>query len=392
MYTSLSAHPTAPRPAVVSRRPRIPRWNSMTVTRWNHQNTAHGPRPVSSSSPYRLEPARRHPTEWRCGSAPPEVSSQLGMVATGSPEATQAAVGILEQGGNAVDAAVAAALVLGVSDSDASGLGGMTYMVIRLAGGHAVAIDGTARAPGVLDLEALRAAKMEDREFGYETVAVPTTLAVLQLALDTYGTISMAEALQPAIEVATLGYRLSPIQIAWTRAYHEELVVASDYLRFLVMEDGTTIGEPGEIFCNHDLAGTLREIARHGVDSFYRGSIAARIEADMVKNGGFVRRGDLAMVRVRRVPPMTTTYRGVEVLTVPPPGGGDSLVGALDILETFPAAFLAEDSPRPVTTSSSKAPASVSAAARSRAPAPWWRAVCRRPRGSARRGHRFSRR
>jgi gamma-glutamyltranspeptidase/glutathione hydrolase len=270
--------------------------------------------------------------------------SDLGMVATGSTEATEAAVTILERGGSAVDAAVAAALVLGVSDSDASGIGGMTYMVIRLAGGHAVAIDGTAYAPGSLDLEGLRAAKQADRDFGYEMVAVPTTLAVLDLALRTYGTISMAEALGPAIEVATHGYRLSPIQIAWTRAYHEDLVVASDYLRFLVMKDGETIGAPGDLFCNHDLAGTLREIARDGVDSFYRGSIAARIEADMVSNGGSLRRGDLAMLRVRRVSPMTTTYRGVEVLTVPPPGGGDSLVGTLDILETFPAAFLAEDS------------------------------------------------
>ena len=90
---------------------------------------------------------------------PPELMttasySDFGMVATGSPEATEAAVGILEQGGNAVDAAVAAALVLGVADSDASGIGGMTYMLIRLAGGLTVAIDGTSRAPGRLDLEA----------------------------------------------------------------------------------------------------------------------------------------------------------------------------------------------------------------------------------------------
>ncbi len=273
-----------------------------------------------------------------------ESRSDFGMVATGSPEATEAAVAVLERGGNAIDAAVVAALVLGVADSDASGIGGMTYMVIRLAGGHAVAIDGTAHAPASLNLEGLRAAKNTDRDFGYEMVAVPTTLAVLDLALGTYGTISMNAALQPAIDLATFGYRLSPIQIAWTRAYHEDLVAGSDYLPFLVMDDGKTIGGPGDLFCNHDLAATLREIARDGVDSFYRGSIAARIEADMVSNGGSLRRGDLAMLRVPRVSPVTTTYRGVEVLSVPSPGGGDSLVETLDILETFPAAFMAEDS------------------------------------------------
>ncbi len=280
---------------------------------------------------------------------PPELEtreawSDFGMVATGSPEATEAAVAILERGGNAVDAAVAAALVLGVSDSDASGIGGMTYMVIRLAGGHAAAIDGTARAPGHLDLEGFRAAERADREYGYEMVAVPTTLAVLDLAIRTYGTITMGDALQPAIEVAESGYRFSPIQTAWTRSYYEELLAGSDYLPFLVMEDGETIGEPGRLVCNHDLAATLREIARDGVDGFYRGAIADRIDADMMRNGGHLRKADLSALRVRRVPPMTTTYRGAEVLTVPPPGGGDSLVGALDILETFPSTFLAEDS------------------------------------------------
>ncbi len=159
-----------------------------------------------------------------------EVHSPFGMVATGSPEATGAAVAVLEKGGNAVDAAVAAALVLGVADSDASGIGGMTYMLIRLAGGRTVAIDGTARVPSFLNLEAFRTAKEEGRGYGYEMVAVPTTLAVLDLAIRTYGTLSMAEALQPAIDTAENGYHLSPMQITWTRQYHEDLLAGSEYL------------------------------------------------------------------------------------------------------------------------------------------------------------------
>ena len=273
-----------------------------------------------------------------------EAHSRLGMVATGSPEATDAAVGVLERGGNAIDAAVTASLALGVADSDASGLGGSTYMIIRLANGRTVSIDGTAPTPGQFDLAALRAAAEAGTTTGHQMVAVPTTLAVLDLALRKYGTITMAEAIQPAVDLAEHGYSLSEIQIMWADWYYDDLLAASNYFRFLVMDDGETIGKPGDRFCNYDLARTLRRIAKEGVSSFYRGTIADQIEADMVSNGGNLRKGDLARLRVTENPPVSTTYRGVEVLTVPPPGGGDALVESLDILETFPSEFLAEDS------------------------------------------------
>lgn len=266
------------------------------------------------------------------------------MVATGSPEATDAAVGVLERGGNAIDAAVTASLALGVADSDASGLGGSTMMIIRLANGRTVTIDGSARVPGQFDLKALQAAAKAGTTTGHQLVATPTTLAVLDLALRKYGTISMPEALQPAIELAESGFSLSEVQITWTGWYHNDLLAASDYYRFLVMEDGKTIGRSGTRVCNHDLAQTLRRIAREGVNIFYRGTIADQIEADMVSNGGNLRKGDLAGLRVTERFPVGTTYRGVEVQTVPQPGGGDFLLGALNILETFPGEFLAEDS------------------------------------------------
>ena len=273
-----------------------------------------------------------------------EAHSRLGMVATGSPEATEAAVTVLERGGNAIDAAVTASLALGVSDSDASGLGGATYMIIHLANGRTVAIDGTAPTPGHFDLMALRAAADAGTTTGHQMATVPTTLAVLDLALRKYGTISMAEAVQPAVDIAEHGYSLSEIQIMWADWYYDDLLAASDYFRFLIMEDGETIGSPGDRFCNYDLARTLRRIAREGVSSFYRGTIADQIEADMVANGGNLRKSDLARLRVTERFPESTTYRGVEVLTVPPPGGGNALVQSLNIVETFPREFLAEDS------------------------------------------------
>lgn len=272
------------------------------------------------------------------------VHSTAGMVATGSPEATEAAVRILEEGGNAVDAAVAAAFALGVSDSDASGIGGATYLVIRFADGRAITVDGTPRVPASINLDDFRAAKRAGRDFGHEMVAAPTTPAVLDLALRKYGRLRLEQVIAPAIEIAEQGYRLSQLQISWTEKYYDSLIAASKYLPTLIMADGRTIGEPGELIKNPDLAKTYRHLAAHGVRSFYHGSLAELIDADMKEHGGQLRKDDLATVRVRELPPVETTYRGHRVLTVPSPGGGDTVLQLLNLLETFPSELLAEDS------------------------------------------------
>ena len=269
--------------------------------------------------------------------------SDFGMAATGSPEATEAAVDILQQGGNAIDAAVAAALMLGVADPDASGLGGMTYMVIHLADGRTLVVDGTSPTPQGVNPERLRELKEKNDLFGYALVAVPTTLAVLERARVRFGTMDMASLIAPSIEVAERGHRLSPIQIVWTNVYYDH-IMTTDYLRFLAFADGETLGQVGDIVCRPDLVRTLRHIARYGVSSFYRGRIADLIEADMIGGGGFVRKSDLAALRIKEVDPLHTNYRGTDVYTVPQPGGGTPVIEALNILETYPSAFLAEDS------------------------------------------------
>lgn len=277
--------------------------------------------------------------------APPAHSvaySDFGMVATGSPEATGAGVRILEMGGNAVDAAIAASLTLGAADPDASGLGGMTYMVIHLANGPTLAIDGTSPTPMVVDPARLLELKKEGKLFGHELVAVPTTLAVLERARTRFGTLDLATLIEPAIEAAESGYRLGPMQIIWTDYYRDELLF-SGYLRGITYPDGENVGQVGDLICRPDLAQALRRIARDGVGTFYRGRMADQIEADMVRNSGFLRKTDLAMLRVREVHPAHTTYRDAEVLTFPPPGGGTTLVEVLNILEAFPTSFLAGD-------------------------------------------------
>jgi gamma-glutamyltranspeptidase/glutathione hydrolase len=277
--------------------------------------------------------------------APPTHSvarSDFGMVATGSPEASSAAVKILEMGGNAIDAAVAAALTLGVADPDASGLGGMTYMVIHLTSGQTLVIDGTSPTPMAVDPVRLQELKTEGRLLGHELAAVPTTLAVLERARSRFGTLDLATLIEPAIATAEKGYRLGPTQIIWTDYYREELL-SSGYLRGITYPDGDNVGQVGKLVCRPDLAQTLRRIARDGVRTFYRGRMADQIEDDMIRNGGFLRKTDLARLRVKEVLPVHTTYRDVDVLTFPPPGGGTALVEVLNILESFPTNFLAED-------------------------------------------------
>ncbi len=268
--------------------------------------------------------------------------SAFGMAATGSPEATAAAVEILEDGGNAIDAAVAAALTLGASDPDASGIGGVTFMVIHLADGSTIAIDGAAPTPLYLDTRRLQELKDGDALWGHEVVAVPTTLAVLERARASYGSMTLATLLAPAIRVAESGHRVNPTQIVWTNVYYDQ-VVSSESLRFIAFSDGETLGAPGEVVTNPDLARTLRHIAQYGVASFYQGAIANLIEGDMIRGGGFLRKADLASLRVRPTQPLHTTYRGADVFTVPPPGGGTPVLEALNILETFPSDFLAGD-------------------------------------------------
>ncbi|MCU0234290.1 MAG: gamma-glutamyltransferase [Thermoanaerobaculales bacterium] len=269
--------------------------------------------------------------------------SDHGMVASGSEEATRAGVAVLEQGGNAVDAAVAAAFALGVADPGGSGLGGLTYMLIAPADGIPVAIDGSTPAPLAADPAALRAIRDSGAYYGHAAASVPTTPATLAHALARYGTLPLSAVLEPAIEIAEQGYRLSSSNIAWTTSYLDE-IRASQSLRFIVLADGASPGRPGDRLCRPELRQTLLRLAREGVETFYGGSMAAEIAADMARNGGFVRQVDLATYRPRELQPLRSSYRGAEVVTFPSPGGGPEVVAALNILQTFPTTVLGEPS------------------------------------------------
>ncbi|MEJ2620165.1 MAG: gamma-glutamyltransferase [Candidatus Thiodiazotropha sp.] len=259
--------------------------------------------------------------------------SAKGMVSTQHYLATDAGSEMLNSGGNAVDAAVAAAFALGVVEPAASGLGGQTMMLIHLTeSGRKFCLDGATRAP-----HRTPPGEMERAEQlrGHKATTVPSTPAVLAWALQHYGTKSLEEILQPAIRYAEEGYRISPLQHYLTK---RELVhLRAHSAAHLFLKNGRTTYPIGSVFRQPALAGTLRRLAEVGIEDFYQGEIARQIHDDMVANDGLVRDDDLAQIPwpVERRP-LATHFSNQRVFTFGPPGAGRTLIEALNLLDQFP--------------------------------------------------------
>jgi len=258
-----------------------------------------------------------------------------GMVATAHYAATAAGAAMLEAGGNAFDAAVAAAFALGVCEPAASGLGGQTMMLVHdAATGRTSALDGSSRAPNRATKDAFKNARSERRR-GYRSSTVPSTPAVLDYVRATYGTLPLAELLQPAIELAENGYPISPLQHALTQ--REAKFLRAGTAAPIFLRKGRHPYRSGAVFRQPKLCATLRRLAARGVADFYQGEIAATIEADMERNDGFIRRDDLAQIPLpieRR--PLTSRFFGHRVFTMPPPGAGRTLIEMMNIHQHLP--------------------------------------------------------
>ena len=268
--------------------------------------------------------------------------SDLGMVASTSVEANQIGVQILARGGNAVDAAVAMAVALGAADPGDSGLGGATFILVRLASGRAVAIDGSALVPMTVSQPALKLLHDAERKFGPELAATPGTLAALELARSRYGTLPLRELIEPAIPIAEAGYPLTPFHRASIFKYLDD-IRQSPSLASVVLDGAGDPLPSGALIRWPGLARTLRRIADGGAAEFYQGTIAAEIETDMIRHHGFVRRPDLMMVRARELEPYRGSYRGLEVLAFPAPGGGGAVIESLNLLECLAPELLRSD-------------------------------------------------
>jgi gamma-glutamyltranspeptidase/glutathione hydrolase len=268
------------------------------------------------------------------------------MVATAHHRATDIGAQVLEEGGNAIDAAVACAFALGVCEPAASGLGGQTMMIVYHADSRRkIALDGSSRAPYAAAPGSLSHAEMRR---GYAASTVPSTPAVLAYALENFGTRDLGSILTPIIELAENGYKVSPLQRALTRRERPYLKKTSAARFFLIEERksppvGYRLKQPA-------LAETLRRIARRGVEDFYSGSIAHAIVSDMKKNGGLIKAEDLAQIPwpiERR--PITGRFGAARVFTMPPPGAGRTLIEMLNIISYLKPHEYDPDTPRGAT-------------------------------------------
>lgn len=256
--------------------------------------------------------------------------------------ATEAAVQILEASGNAIDAAVAAAFALSVCEPAASGLGGQTMMLIHLARSRRTfALDGSSRAPNRTILKELT---QDQRRRGYKATTVPSTPAVLNYALERYGTLPLHETIAPAIQLAEQGYQVSELQRKLLRRVRKTLRQSAAAELFL--KDGRKSYRVGERFRQPVLADTLRRLSNAGITDFYTGRIAKIIHEDMTRNGGLITEEDLAQIPwpiERR--PVSCRFEGYRVVTFPPPGAGRTLVELLNIVSHMPKKYRNVDTP-----------------------------------------------
>ena len=270
-------------------------------------------------------------------------ASLRGMVAAAHPAATDAGVEMLAQGGNAIDAACAVGLALGVCEPQASGIGGQSGGLVHFRG-RTLAIDGSSRVPSLAHIDHLE--RGEER-LGYRAATVPSTPATYGWLHEHYGQLPWRVILEPAIRIARDGYPVTQLQHdLQERAKADFLAVPSRSGARYFLRDGAEPYEPGEIFRQHDLADLLETIAREGVWAFYHGDIADQIDADMRANDGFLRKDDLALIPwpiERRV--LERRYRGYLVRSMPPPGAGRTLLLVLMALSNLDSRFLAGRTP-----------------------------------------------
>ncbi len=263
-----------------------------------------------------------------------------GVVSTGKYEASRIGADIIEAGGNAVDAAVAVGFALGVCEPQSSGIGGGGFMLIHSAEtGENVFVDFREPAPagawaGMWPMDEDGELTDETKWLGGPSVAVPGEVKGLLYALDTYGTMSREEVMNPAIRLAEEGYEVSAVL---NRDMMEEFEVLQQFEECgkLYLKDGYPYSV-GDTLKNPDLAKTLSMIRDGGADAFYKGEVAEAMVKAVADAGGVLSMEDLENYDVKLRTPVSGAYRGYEVLSSPPPSsGGTTIVEILNILENF---------------------------------------------------------
>ncbi|MGO8786275.1 MAG: gamma-glutamyltransferase [Terriglobia bacterium] len=264
------------------------------------------------------------------------VAGRSGMVASSEPLASQVGVEILQAGGNAVDAAVAVGFAMAVTFPEAGNLGGGGFMLIRMADGNAIVVDYREQAPAAASRVMYQDAQGNVipgvSTIGARAAGVPGTVRGLALAEEKYGHLGLARVMAPAIRLARNGFPVSYSLAANLRS-ERALLEKFDGSRQIFLRDGKHY-EPGEVFRQPDLARTLTAIAKRGPQAFYSGTAANALVETMRKYKGLITREDLEHYQAKLRPPLTGHFRGFDILSVPPPSaGGTMLIEMLNVFE-----------------------------------------------------------
>jgi gamma-glutamyltranspeptidase / glutathione hydrolase len=281
--------------------------------------------------------------------SPPPTQAQHAMVVSIHHNASDAGLEILKQGGNAVDAAVAVGFALAVVFPQAGNLGGGGFMLVRMKSGDAHFLDYREKAPAAatadMYLDAQKNVVPGLSTSGYKAIGVPGTVAGLVYAEKTYGKLTLAKVMAPAIQLATEGYVLSAEE-ANTLATNKGLAKFPES-HHLFQRDGNFL-KAGDRFIQPELAATLKRIAADP-STFYKGAMAAELAASVQKGGGLITAADLAAYQVKDRTPLYGKYRDYDIVTSPPPSsGGIVLLESLNILSGYDLSKMGDRTPQQV--------------------------------------------
>ncbi len=286
-----------------------------------------------------------HSTSYPYSSQRNAVYSTNGMVATSQPLASQAGLRILQQGGNAVDAAIAMAAALTVVEPSSNGIGGDAFALVwikdKLHG-----LNASGLSPKAISAEKVKASgKSEMPTYGWTPVTVPGAPSAWAALSERWGQLSLLECLTPAIEYAENGYPVSPtLAKNWAKAVvkfsklkqgNEQSETFNEWLK--VFAPNGNAPKLGEVWRSEGHAATLRSIGETNAKSFYQGELAEKIAAASKQSGGYIAYEDLSEHQVEWVEPVKTDYRGYDVWEIPPNGQGMIALMALNIMKQFDA-------------------------------------------------------
>lgn len=270
----------------------------------------------------------------------PVVLSDTGMVSSGHALASEAGLRILKSGGNAIDAAVAAWAVQGLTEPEMTGIGGDMFMLIYLAKtGEVKFINGTGVAPMAANVDFYKS-KGGIPSDGVLSVSVPGAVAGAELAARTYGSKPLSELMAPAVELAERGF---PVTESLAGAIKNSGSKMSPSAKEIWYRGATPLGF-GDRVIQKDLAATLREIGAKGSAAFYQGPIAEKFAAYMKAEGGLIDQKDLAAIKANEDAPIKINYKGIDVYECPPNSQGFVMLQALNILEGMNVRYMRHNS------------------------------------------------